>query len=145
MFMHLNALEQIYVTLVTNPAYGQHSAISYVCLSRIPILYHESNSTPWVVVNTKSLCQYNKSLSIPWVHVCTLSLYNIPWIQVNTISPFQYHRSLFIPWVKVYTMSIHQYIINQWTYNESFTIPRVQIHTMIPTLQHSIIKIKVHK
>ena len=32
-----------------NPAYGQHSALSYVCDSGVPILYHEFKSIPWVL------------------------------------------------------------------------------------------------
>ena len=31
------------------PAYGQNSALSYVCVSGVPILYHESKSIPWVL------------------------------------------------------------------------------------------------
>ena len=34
---------------VKNPAYGKHSALSYVCDSGVPILYHESKSIPWVL------------------------------------------------------------------------------------------------
>ena len=43
-----------------NPAYGQHSALLYVCDSGLEILYHESKSIPWV-------------LSITRVHVYTIS------------------------------------------------------------------------
>ena len=32
-----------------NPAYGQHSTLSYVCDSEVPILYHMSKSIPWVL------------------------------------------------------------------------------------------------
>ena len=32
-----------------NPAYGQHSALLYMCDSKVPILYHESWSIPWVL------------------------------------------------------------------------------------------------
>ena len=58
-----------------NPAYGQHSALLYVCDSRVPILYHgccqyhKSMSIPWVLANTMSPCWYHKSNSIPWVFV----------------------------------------------------------------------------
>ena len=36
-------------SLLKNPAYGQHSALLYVCDSGVPILYHESKSIPWVL------------------------------------------------------------------------------------------------
>ena len=38
-----------------NPAYGQHSALLYVCDQGVPIQYHQSEQIPWVV-------------SIPYVH-----------------------------------------------------------------------------
>ena len=67
----------------------QHLAVSYMCDSRLPILYRESK--PWVVVNNMSPCLYHESLSIPWVHVYTMSpcqyqeFYSIPWVQVCTM------------------------------------------------------------
>ena len=62
-----------------NSAYGQHSALSYVCDSGAPIWYHESKSIPsvlsipWVHVYTMSPCQFHEPLSIRWVHVYTIS------------------------------------------------------------------------
>ena len=44
-----------------NPAYGQHSALSYVCDSGVPNLYHDSMG----VIYTMSPCLYHESLSVP--------------------------------------------------------------------------------
>ena len=44
--------------LQKNPAYGQHSDLSYVCDSGVPILYHESKVNTMGVVNTLSPCLY---------------------------------------------------------------------------------------
>ena len=34
---------------IKNPAYGQHSALPYLCNLGVPILHHESMSIPWVL------------------------------------------------------------------------------------------------
>ena len=66
-----------------NQAYGQHSALSNMCDSGAPILYHETKSIPWV-------------LSIPWVHVYTMS-------------PCQYHIYTMCPCkLHDYIMSLSQ-------------------------------------
>ena len=38
----LSKAKYISEKVVVNPAYGQHLALSYVCESGVPILYHES-------------------------------------------------------------------------------------------------------
>ena len=88
-----------------NPAYGQHSALSYVWDSGVPILCHVSKSIPWVLsitwvhAYTMRLCQYHEALSIPWVHVYTMSspLYHesrssnkIPKIIYSTVKNYRF-------------------------------------------------------
>ena len=80
--------------LKKNHTFGKHLVLLYVCDSGVPILYHESESIPWV-------------LSIPWIHVYTMSplLYqesmSIPRVHVYTIRPCLYHESMSIPWILV--------------------------------------------
>ena len=88
-----------------------------MCDEGVSILYHESESVPWVLsipwvhIYTMTPCVYHESLFIPWVHVYTMSpcLYHesmcIPWVLVNSMHLFLYHKSLPITWVNVYTMS----------------------------------------
>ncbi len=46
-------------------AYGQHSALSYMCDSDVMLLYNESQSMNMGVGNTMSPYLYNESMSIP--------------------------------------------------------------------------------
>ena len=65
-----NLVEKSRIRATLNP-------LLYVCDSRVPILYHESKSIPWVL--------------------------SVPWLNIYIMSPCQYHESMFIPWVHVYT------------------------------------------
>ena len=57
-----------------NSVYGQHSALAYISGSRVPTVYHESLSLPWVQVYTTSASLYLVSMYIPWVQVYTMSI-----------------------------------------------------------------------
>ena len=76
-------------------AYGQHSALLYLCDSGVPILYHESKSIPWVLsiswiyIYTMSPCQYHESMYLSWVLANNMT---ISW--VNTMSPCLYNESI---------------------------------------------------
>ena len=97
--------------LQKNPVYGQHSALSYICDEGVYILYHESESVPWVLsipwvqiytltpcvaIYTMSACLYHESMSIPWVHVRPCQFYasiSIIWVLANNMSQCLYHES----------------------------------------------------
>ena len=121
------------------PAYGQHTALSYVCDLGVPILNHESESIPWVFsipwvhVYTMIPCIYHESMSTPWGNVYTTSpcLYHkfmsIPWYHVYTINPCLYNESMSSPWVFVNSIPcIHVYTMSPCQLYESMSIPRVK-------------------
>ena len=49
MSCHVNLTPGVWMLTIANLAYRQHSALSYVCESGVPILYHEFKSIPWLL------------------------------------------------------------------------------------------------
>ena len=98
-----------------NPMYRQHSALLYVSDSRVPIIYHESKSLPWVQVYTVSPTLYHEPKFLPWA-------------QVYTMSPSLYHESKFIPWVQVNTMNPSLYHTRRFRKKSNFKVEQIQFH-----------------
>ena len=107
-------------------AYGQHLALSCVCL-----WFRSTYTIPWVkvntmgVVNTICLCPYYESLPIPCVHVHTMS----PWLN---------HESMPIPGVHVCTISLI-------LYHDSMSIPWVFVKSMLPFLYHEKYSCQIYR
>ena len=124
-----------------NPAYRQHSALSYMSDSREPILYHESKSIPWVLVYTMSPSLYYEFQSIPWVllYIMYPILYHesksIPWLQVYTLSPL-YQVSKSIPWVQVNTMNPSLYHTIRFRKKSNFTSEQIQFQIRTNPISH---------
>ena len=92
----------------------------YMCDSRVPIIYHESKSIPWVQVHTMSPSPYIESKSVTWV-------------RVYTVSPSPYHESKSIP-------SVHA---SMPYYNSKFIL-KGQVYSMSPRLYHESNSIPWH-
>ena len=57
----------------TNPAYGEHFALSYVSDSKVPILYHKSKSIQLVFVYTMSPSIYHEFKSMGrYTNICKI-------------------------------------------------------------------------
>ena len=81
-----------------NPAYLQHSALLYACVSRLPILYHESKSIPWIKVYTTSQRFYHESKFITWVPVNTMNPSQYQTIRFRKKSNFTVGKKQFHIW-----------------------------------------------